>query len=452
MAQASSRPRGSLIQGLGPFSTTALVAGNMIGSGIFVVPAALAEVAGPAALLAWGLVAAAFLCLVVVYADLAGAYPISGGLQVYAQRAFGDFAGLEVAFLYWASVVIANAAYMTAFVSYFAEFVPAARSPGVAFVVAQALLWTLTLVNVLGVRFGGIVQVATTVLKIAPLLVLSVALLASGSPSNLAPFAPKGFAALLPASSYIAWLFLGSESATIPAEEVRGGARTIRRSAYSGFALATAVYALLALSVALGAPASAIVGDPSPLATLARRALGAGGGVFISLGALVSVAGILNGSLLIAGRLPFAAARQGIAPDFLGRIHARTGTPLVSLVACGVVSGALVSLYFSRGLLEAYNLIALASTCAALVAIAATCAAHVVLARREPERFAAAAPRRARGRLAAVVGLVLVLFMIAGAGGTVAALTVVVIALPLPYYVLAVRRRRAAAASAGVAQ
>jgi APA family basic amino acid/polyamine antiporter len=419
----------------------------MIGSGIFVVPAALADVAGPAALLAWGLVAAGFLCLVVVYADLSGAYPISGGLQVYAQRAFGDFAGLEVAFLYWASVVIANAAYMTAFVSYFAEFVPAARAPGVAFVVAQALLWTLALINVLGVRLGGIVQVATTILKIAPLLVLSVALLASGSPSNLVPFAPKGFAALLPASSFIAWLFLGSESATIPAEEVRGGAPTIRRSAYSGFALASAVYALLALSVTLGAPASEIVGDPSPLATLARRTLGAGGGVFISLGALVSVAGILNGSLLIAGRLPFAAARQGIAPAFLGRIDARTGTPVVSLVACGVVSATLVSLYFSRSLLEAYNLVALASTCAALVAIAVTCAAHLVLARREPERFVAS--RRGRGRLAAVVGLVLVLFMIAGAGGTVAALTVLVIVLPIPYYILVVRRRRAAAAPVG---
>jgi APA family basic amino acid/polyamine antiporter len=439
MAQATPRPRDALVRGLGPIATTALVAGNMIGSGIFVVPAALADVAGPAALLAWGLVAAGFLCLVAVYADLAGAYPISGGLQVYAQRAFGDLAGLEVAFLYWASVVIANAAYMTAFVSYVAEFAPAARSPIVAFGVAQALLWALTLVNVIGVRLGGIVQTATTLLKIAPLLVLSVALLAAGSPSNLVPFAPKGYAAILPASSFIAWLFLGSESATIPAEEVKGGAPTIRRASYSGFALAVAVYALLALAVTFGAPASEIAGDASPLATLARRVLGPGGGVFVSLGALVSIAGILNGSLLIAGRLPFAAARQGIAPAVLGRVGARTGTPVVSLLVCGVLSAALVSLYFSKSLLDAYNLIALASTCTALVAIAATCAARLALARRDPERFPAAARRR--GRVAALVGLVVVLLMIAGAGGTVAALTAVVIVLPLPYYVLGVRRR-----------
>ena len=152
MAQETAGPRDTLVRGLGPFATTALVAGNMIGSGIFIVPAALASVAGPVSLVAWGLVAVGFLCLVAVYADLASAYPVSGGLQIYAQRAFGNLAGLEVAFLYWASVVIANAAYMTAFVSYLAEFVPASRSPAVAFLEAQVLLWTLTLINLLGDR------------------------------------------------------------------------------------------------------------------------------------------------------------------------------------------------------------------------------------------------------------------------------------------------------------
>ncbi|HET6374380.1 MAG TPA: amino acid permease, partial [Candidatus Polarisedimenticolia bacterium] len=84
-----------LVKGLGPISATALVAGNIIGSGIFVIPASLADVAGPLSLVAWVLVAGGFLCLTSVYADLSSAYPVSGGMQVYAQRAFGDLAGLE---------------------------------------------------------------------------------------------------------------------------------------------------------------------------------------------------------------------------------------------------------------------------------------------------------------------------------------------------------------------
>src|SRR5438093_3357786 len=97
------RAQGRLVQGLGVWAATALVAGNIIGSGIFVIPASLAEAAGPISLLAWLVVGAGYLCLTAVYADLVAAYPVSGGLQVYAQRAFGDAAGLEAAFPYWIS-------------------------------------------------------------------------------------------------------------------------------------------------------------------------------------------------------------------------------------------------------------------------------------------------------------------------------------------------------------
>jgi hypothetical protein len=87
-----------------------------------------------------------------VYGDLADAYPLSGGLQVYAQRAFGPLAGLVSAFLYWFSGVAANAAFVTGFRSYAQVFVPSLREPTWAFLLAQAVLWTFTLVNVVGVK------------------------------------------------------------------------------------------------------------------------------------------------------------------------------------------------------------------------------------------------------------------------------------------------------------
>src|SRR4249920_2963429 len=106
------REQGRLVQGLGPWAATALVAGNVIGSGIYVIPASLADAAGPLSLLAWPIVAAGYLFLNAMYADLAEAYPYQGGLQVYAERAFGPLAGLIASSMYWLSCVIGNGAFV----------------------------------------------------------------------------------------------------------------------------------------------------------------------------------------------------------------------------------------------------------------------------------------------------------------------------------------------------
>jgi len=107
-------PDTRLVRGLGPIAAVALVVGNIIGAGIYMVPGSLAGMAGPLALVAWVIDVAAYFCLAAVFADLGGAYPISGGPQVYAQKAFADFVGLETAYLYWFSSVIGNARYIAA--------------------------------------------------------------------------------------------------------------------------------------------------------------------------------------------------------------------------------------------------------------------------------------------------------------------------------------------------
>jgi len=433
--QEGGRP--GLIRGLGPIATTALVVGNIIGSGIYVIPASLAEIAGPVSLLAWAVVAVGYACLAMVYTDLASAYPVTGGLQVYVGRAFGKLWNLETGFLYWTSCVTGNAAFVTAFVGYFQVLVPASSSPLASFLIAQAMLWTFTLVNVLGVRVGGAVQTVVTVLKVLPLLLLSVALFAVGRPENLRPFAPHGYAALFPALSLVAWLFTGAETACIPAEEVKEARRMLPRAALLGLGLVTALYLLVASSLTLGMPASAIAGSASPLALAGERAMGPPGRLLVTLGALASTMGILNGCLLITGRLPFAAARDGLLPAAFGKLHPRFRTPVVALVASTAVSSLLVLLYFNRTLLQAYNAIALASTAAALLPLAGACLASFVLRRREPDAFSPAQHRR--GGWVAAAGLLVLIPMIGGTGATVLGLTLLVMLLPLPFFFL--RRR-----------
>jgi len=440
----------SLVRGLGPIATTALVVGNMIGSGIYVVPAGLAETAGPLGLVAWVINTLGYLCLTCVFADLGGAYPVSGGLQAFARRAFGDFAALEVGYLYWMCAVIGNAAFLTAFITYLAVLWPGAAAPLVAFAVSQALLWGLTLFNAAGVKVGGAVQTVTVICKVVPLLLLSFALFAYASLDNLQPFAPHGAGSLLPAVSLVSWLFIGMESVTVPAEEIRGAGPTIRRAAYTGFAVTCGVYLLVLLSLNLAVPASELAGSGSPLAAVARAKFGEVGAVVVTVGALVSVAGILNGWLLVTSRMAYATARDGLAPRGLARINLRTGTPVTALVVSSAMTGGLVLMYFGGGLLEIYNFVALLSTATALVAIGVACLAEIVLVRREPERFSP--PQRRRGPITAGLGLGVVVLMIAGSGIQVIELTIAAALLPVPYYFLVVRRgaRAVLARAAGV--
>jgi APA family basic amino acid/polyamine antiporter len=434
----AARSASAMVRGLGPVATTALVVGNMIGSGIYVVPAGLAETAGPLGLVAWAINTLGYLCLTSVFADLGGAYPVSGGLQAFARRAFGDFAALEVGYLYWMCAVIGNAAFLTAFITYLAVLWPGAAAPLTAFLVSQVLLWTLTLFNAIGVKAGGIVQTITVIFKVGPLLVLSFALLPYASLDNLQPFAPHGLASLLPAVSLVSWLFIGMESVTVPAEEVRGAGPTIRRAAYTGFAVTCAVYLLVLLTLNLAVPASELAGSASPLATIARAKFGDVGAVIVTIGALVSVAGILNGWLLVTSRMAFATARDGLAPRRLAKLHPRSGTPVWALCVSSAMTALLMLLYFNDSLLDIYNKIALLSTATALVAIGVACAAEIVLVRREPERFSP--QQRRRGPITAGLGLLVVVLMIAGAGLEVQQWTLAAILLPMPYYFLVVRR------------
>jgi hypothetical protein len=234
----------------------------------------------------------------------------------------------------------------------------AARAPtGLAgeFLLAQALVWGLTLLNVLGVRNGARLQVGVMLLNVVPLLLFSAVALARFDPSNLRPFAPHGWAALPVGAAMIVWAYSGIESATIPAEEVRGAGPTIRRGTLLGYALGTLVFLAVAVSVAGVVPNGVLAESKRPMAEAAGRVAGGTGALAISLAAIAAGIGTLNGWILLAGRIPVSAAEDGVFPARLGRIHPRFRTPLVALLAGGAVSSAVLCLGLSRTLLDRFD-------------------------------------------------------------------------------------------------
>ena len=277
--------------GLGFWMATALVIGNMIGSGIFLLPSALAPYGG-ISIVGWIFTAIGAMLLALVFARLARAYPKTGGPYAYSRLAFGDFVGFQTAWGYWISIWVGNAAIAVAFAGYLAVFWPeVGANPLLGALVALAAIWLLTGVNALGVRAGGWVQAVTTVVKLVPLVAIGVIGLFRINRANFQPFNPSGesnFAAVTAVAALTLWAFIGLESATVPAEDVADPERVIPRSTILGTAIAAVVYILGTIAV-LGTvplcatrrldrarsatPASAIFGGWAGPASSDRRAL-----------------------------------------------------------------------------------------------------------------------------------------------------------------------------------
>lgn len=430
MQQATPAAGARLARNVGLLGATALVVVNMVGSSIYTLPASIAKNVGPSGIVAWGLTALGYLFLARVYAQLGTRFPRTGGPYEYARVAFGDLAGFAVVWSYWLSATIGNAAIVQSVVGYAPELWPALGGDRVLqFALAVALVWILCAVNVLGVRFGVRLQVAILFLGLAPLVVVAITGLAHFDPANLAPFAPHGWAALPAGMTLVVWAYSGVESATVPAEEVRDPGSTIRRATYLGYAIGTAVYLALAIGIAGALPNDAIAASTRPIALLAQRTGAPWLATLVAVTAVVACLGTLNGWILMAGRIPVAAAQDGLFFGPLARVHPRFRTPATGLVVGALITTAMLTMLLREEFLDAFDFVVYLALFLTLV----------------PHLFAAAAYARLGGgreRAIAVVALLFVLLTMFGCDLDALAWGFALVAAGLPLYLW--KRRRAA--------
>lgn len=381
---------------IGFWMATALVVGNAIGSGIFLLPAALAPF-GADNLTGWLVTAAGGITLALVFAELSRIVPGAGGPYAYTREAFGDLAGFTVAWAYWVSIWVGNAAIATSAVGYLGSFVPwMTASPFNTAVTTLGFVWTFTLVNCAGIRAAGWVQGITTVLKLLPLVAAIGLLLWSAdavewSGAASAPFTLGGTASVV---TLTLWALLGLESATIPADKVEGAGRTVYRATLWGTVLTVAISAAACAAVLLLVPAGRLASSSAPFADLASSAWGTGAARAVAFFAAVSALGALNGWVLLQGELPRAMARDGLFLRSFARTSA-SGAPVVALVASSAIVTALVLATVSRTLVGIFTFFVLLSTTATLVAYLACALALLRLRARG----------RARGTRAGLIGL-----------------------------------------------
>jgi APA family basic amino acid/polyamine antiporter len=336
--------RTELPRRLGLLSAIAVLVGSTIGSGIFRTPAGVADrLPGPIPMLsvwvAGGLLA---LCGALTLAEIAGAYPRTGGLYVFLREGWGRLP----AFLFgWAELVIIRAASLGAISTTFSEyfFRATGREPGVEpyrtyvhYVAAAAIILTATF-NYVGVRWGALVQNATTVAKYGGLLFIIVLALALGLPEGAANFTPA-----VPAGSFsiaafglslvaVLWAFDGWADLSFVAGEVKDPRRNVPRALIIGVTAVIAIYLLANLAYLVVLPIEEIRRSPRIAADVAAQLIGVGGVVFVGVTVMLSTFGTLNGTLLTAPRIFFAMADDGLFFRKVAAVHPRFETPYVSI-------------------------------------------------------------------------------------------------------------------------
>lgn len=354
---------------LGFWMCLALVVGNMIGSGIFLLPANLAPY-GLNAIIGWVITIGGALCLATVFAALAKAMPDATGPYDYVSRSLGEPPAFFVVWSYWISTWVTNAAISIAAVSYLSSLAPAAfASPAVPALAAVGFVVLFTIVACTGARVSGSVQIVTSVLKILPLIaamVIALMVLGQGDqPAEFAPtpVSPTGIAAT---AALTLWAMLGFECATVPASRVVDPQRNIPRATLIGTLTVGLIYLAASSSVFLLLPAEVAATSAAPFADLVGSFWGPGAATAVVFFAAISCLGALNGWVLLQGEIPLALARRGVFPAWFGKVNSR-GMPVQAQIAGSVLSTALIAANYTKGLTELFAFMALLATVATLV-------------------------------------------------------------------------------------
>lgn len=368
-----SAPR--LVRAVGLFGLVAIAVNGVVGAGIFVLPASVARLAGPASASAY-VVAAALMALVVLcFAEAGSLFGETGGPYVYARTAFGPMAGFLVGWMFFLTRWAAAAAVANGFTAYAGVLWPAVAHGAGRLIVLALAIGALAALNLVGVSRGARTVNLLTIAKLLPLLVFVAVGLAASDPSRFRLLSLPPAAELQQASLLLVFAFGGFENASVPTEEVLDPQRHLPIALVVAIAVGTVLYVLIQI-VALGT-LPGLASDPTPLASAAARFLGPAGAAFLTVGAMLSTLGSESALVLVTPRILYAFARAGQLPAPLARIHPRFLTPHVAIMVFAVMAWAAAAA-------SSFAALVAVSAIARLIFSAATCLAIPVLRRRMP--------------------------------------------------------------------
>lgn len=418
---------------VGPVLATALVASNMIGSGIFLLPATLATV-GSITVIGWLIGTVGALLIAAILSKLSQVAPQPGGPCAYAGEALGPYFGFQVNALYWMSCWIGNIAIAVAAIGYLASFVPALSQPLAAACASAGIIWLLTAVNILGPRLVCQVESLAIVIGLVPILLVASAgwwyfdgkLFMTGWNVQRAPaieVIPQSLVLLF-------WAFTGLESASVATAVVENPRRNVAIATFGGVLIAALVY-VASCTVLMGIiPAADLARSNAPFADAVQVMLGPLAAGMIALAALIKATGTLGGWILLTAQTGKAGADRGQFPQVFGRVD-RHGVPVPSLLIMAALMSAVVFATMSPTLGQQFGELIEVSVIFCLMLYVYACIAVLVY-----PRWIASATSLARYRPTAALALLFCLVVIGYAEPKLLLLTAAMLLLTVPVYLL----------------
>jgi arginine:agmatine antiporter len=327
-------------KGLGPFTATLLVTGNMVGSGLFLLPASLAVI-GSASLIGWAVAAAGAMALAGVFAVLGLIRPDPDGLVRYPAQGLHPALGFVAWLLYWVSCWFGNVAIAIAAVGYLAVFLPQLIGPWPSALAAVGLIWLLALANLRGPRLVAWLSGSTLLIGLIPI--------AAAIVFGFAAFDREVFAAswsvsgrplvqVIPGSLVlIFWAYLGLESATVAARAIDNPRRNLPIAAVGGVALASLIYAMATAAVTGVIPAAELARSTAPFADVVARLVGPLAGALVAACALAKTLGTLGGWILVAAEAGRCGGASGYLPKALVAEHPEARLPVRGVLLTAVL-------------------------------------------------------------------------------------------------------------------
>nr|WP_202404825.1 APC family permease [Xanthomonas sp. LMG 8992] len=376
----SEAPQPGLVRAVSRWQIVGLSINDVIGSGIYLLPAATAALLGPLSLWAVLLAGVAVALLVLCYAQAASYFDEPGGSYLYAREAFGRFAGFEIGWMIWLTRISSAAALSNGLADAVVRFWPAASGGGARLGIVVGSLGLLTAINVIGVKSAARTGVALVIGKLVPLL-LFVAIgvfyvdwswAFSGKTPDPRDVGNLGEAALL-----LLFAYAGFENIPAAAGEYRNPRRDVPFALITMIVTVTLIYA--AVQVVAQGTLPNVAQSATPLADAASGFGGEALALILTVGATISILGTTSNTVMLGPRFLFALAKDGYGPAFLARVHPRFRTPAAAILLQGVLSLALA-------LSGSFVQLALLSMVTRLFAYIGTAAAVLVLARRYRDR------------------------------------------------------------------
>lgn len=323
-----------------------VVAGNMIGSGLYLLPVTLAD-SGSSSLIGWLVAGLGAAVLALVFGALGRAAPDADGLAGFAEKGLGRFFGFHVSIAFWTACLVGNVAVAVAATGYLAYFWPVLKDPVAATFCNLGIIWFATLAYLAGARTASWLAAAALVIGLIPIVIAVAAGAAAFDPELfMASWNPSGepLKTTVPASlAVIFWAYLGVESAAALSRRVKDPARNVGRASVAGVALATLVYVAATVAVFGVIPLDALSQSTSPYADLAARVFGASLAGLVAVCAVAKTIGTVGGWVMMGGETARGAALKGYLPSGFARgertpiVNPLTGAAIMTIVT--VISG-----------------------------------------------------------------------------------------------------------------